>query len=372
MIVGNYIPHMVIGLIILVVIAAIRNPKGPLPWAAYFIGNALWATQTYFYHFGKAKYHAGSSSAMAAIVLIAVPLLVYSAPSFFLTISSLLILAVNPIIMLNHPMGSGLFGAHSMDESVNILALILFIAGTKRQWFLKVVVCALHAYVIYRFKPSSPVYILVAAGLAYGFLSGHWKKIVPVLIGGFGLAWMQIGSRQLFSDTGRFGPWKQFMEWWWQYADHWTGTGIGSFEVLGGMIQILGGRKDQLFIWAHNDWIQILFESGIIGLAIALTGYLYLLFLARRTPAKFCSLIGLGVCMMAQFPLHYLGSQVWAMALIAHVHRYPETEIRSIGLPNFRDYFVEVFQRYKRHRGSLGRLRAFHGAFRDASVSTLD
>jgi O-antigen ligase len=79
----------------------------------------------------------------------------------------------------------------------------------------------------------------------------------------------------------RFQFWTTYLKWWlegtwsgpeemgsWAVkANHWIGTGAGTFRHLGPEIQIKYHLTEgKWWPWAHNDWLQILFETGYIGL----------------------------------------------------------------------------------------------------------
>lgn len=97
-------------------------------------------------------------------------------------------------------------------------------------------------------------------------------------------------------NIDRLKHWEVFFQWWVDHAALLFGTGVGTFRHLGPVIQkaheielmpcILSGTYPNLietcqhWQWAHSDWLQILFENGIIGL---LSAFLFLVVCLYRT-----------------------------------------------------------------------------------------
>lgn len=83
---------------------------------------------------------------------------------------------------------------------------------------------------------------------------------------------------QLFDSALRFPAWKSFMPLWWNTANLFTGFGPGSWSVLIPNYQLVTGfginytvNPPLGYFWtfAHNEWLQTLFEFGVIGLVLA-------------------------------------------------------------------------------------------------------
>lgn len=108
--------------------------------------------------------------------------------------------------------------------------------------------------------------------------------VAPVVIAFVG--YLYIG-KAMFSDSLRFICWEWSFDWWYANASKYFGTGIGTFWGLGPWIQIkdlaeaCNGatveqckraeflfQKNNYYTFMHNDWGQLLFEGGIVGLLI--------------------------------------------------------------------------------------------------------
>lgn len=127
---------------------------------------------------------------------------------------------------------------------------------------------------------------------------------VTVALGIVG-AWL-MGAK--FGQTsGRWPVWVATMQWWWTHASHWMGTGAGSYFVLGPNVQkqVLGQLSDWL-LWMHNDWLQVLFEQGVIGLALLLTTFACALRATARSHRYWLvsSLAAYGATMCGNYPNH--------------------------------------------------------------------
>ncbi len=105
-----------------------------------------------------------------------------------------------------------------------------------------------------------------------------------------------------FGSAGRVDAWFRFMYWWRDHASWLFGTGTGTFQWIGPAIDGLEGK---LFLQMHNDWLQVLFEGGVIGFALVFMAYVYLLVKANGRPKLFASLIGYGAFALTYHPLRF-------------------------------------------------------------------
>lgn len=70
----------------------------------------------------------------------------------------------------------------------------------------------------------------------------------------------------------------------------------------------------------HNDWLQILFELGFVGLVLSMGVFLGLLWRARRHPEVFALVCGLGVMGLGYHPLRHIVTQVLVVCVIRTVY----------------------------------------------------
>jgi hypothetical protein len=74
-----------------------------------------------------------------------------------------------------------------------------------------------------------------------------------------------IDPENFFSSTGRFKSYAHLLSWIY-HGKHWMfGQGSGSFALVSNAMNHAGQLKT-LVPWAHSDYMQMLFENGIVGL----------------------------------------------------------------------------------------------------------
>jgi hypothetical protein len=151
---------------------------------------------------------------------------------------------------------------------------------------------------------------------AYLFAWGQrvWGVVAAALLVGLGF-WVQ--GWQLFQSSGRTVAWRAAMEWWWAQL-HWPfGLGLGSYEGLAPFLPMPYG---DLLYQLHNDWLQITFELGFVGLGLALALFFHLLWRARHHPYLFSGVVMMGIWMGTYHPLRYWPSQLFIACLIRTVY----------------------------------------------------
>lgn len=110
------------------------------------------------------------------------------------------------------------------------------------------------------------------------------------------------GVSEFINSHGRFTEWARFLSWWSKNANPLFGTGTGTFEWLGPMIQ---ARPKDLYLFMHNDYLQVLFEQGIMGLLLML-GVIGLCFWKTwHSPSWRALLASTCVMMGTQFPMRF-------------------------------------------------------------------
>jgi hypothetical protein len=130
-----------------------------------------------------------------------------------------------------------------------------------------------------------------STALAYwGLMMGMWFILsAPVLnfrsrvaLSAFGcmsvafVGHMALGS-ELLNSNGRFNLWQKLYFYWNHIGTYrLVGTGLGTFSLYGQGIQLQGmipGTMMDVFPWAHNEFLQIGFELGLIGLLLTILVY---------------------------------------------------------------------------------------------------
>ena len=148
---------------------------------------------------------------------------------------------------------------------------------------------------------------------------GHIVLMVAFLVAGL-LYSLFLGSAQLlarFQDVAERERYHAMSGAWTIFKDFpWTGSGIGTFGEVFYRYEP-AELHGKYFIQTHNDWLQLLAETGIFGFSLVLTGWL-LFFMGlvkqwrqRRDPfARYLALGGIGalgaavIHALAEFPFH--------------------------------------------------------------------
>jgi hypothetical protein len=141
------------------------------------------------------------------------------------------------------------------------------------QWAFSLIGLCLCGTAIILSKSSIPYGVVSVTLLAIGIHRFSFKKIsvimaaaIPLIVG----ALVDFhGLRGLLDSGYRFTAYRTFMKMWWIHDSHLWGSGFGTFLVLGKIIQNKTGFMNG-FIWnfMHSDILQILFETGFVGLIL--------------------------------------------------------------------------------------------------------
>lgn len=228
--------------------------------------------------------------------------------------------------------GNGLFHANSVDAAFTVMAIpvLWFRRGSilRRRVRLGYIrffgLLLLPLAAVLRGGGSTAPFAAVAA--IVGALIAHRKisikklvmTAIVILTIGLLIGWLLNGD-ELLDSNGRSYSWRLFMAWWLTNANWWVGTGSGTFEWLGYGIKSANEGKaavEAIFIWFHNDYLQVLFEQGIIGLTLIGGLWAQTLWKARARPWLFSSLSACSVIMLTHFPLRFFITQLFITLLV--------------------------------------------------------
>ena len=125
-----------------------------------------------------------------------------------------------------------------------------------------------------------------------------------------------------FMADPRTGMWYSFYTWWRQCADVFFGTGLGSFEWIGPLLDPGPYFRNQLaptggFFVMHNDWLQLGFDSGLSGLTLGLIGFIFVSF--KLSGRNLATWLGIGVGMMFYYPTHAWPVQILALIMVTRI-----------------------------------------------------
>jgi len=236
----------------------------------------------------------------------------------------------------------GMFAAPTYDATL-IACFALF--WCPRKWY-EALGLFVSAAAIFHVKSRTGVMVL---GILYGLTGLQWgykslanKKLFwgfVFVIGVVSLAALRLiwGDRSILHDS-RMEMWTSWMGWWNSTGEvsKLFGTGIGSFEWLGPALDPGPSQRGLGYGYylMHNDWLQILFENGYLGLVFALIGYVYVAI--KLTGKSFIVWLAVGAAMCFYYPTHSWPIQMLALILISETKldnpghsRQPSVELEA-------------------------------------------
>lgn len=150
-----------------------------------------------------------------------------------------------------------------------------------------------------------------------GFKKGL-LTVVPLAIGISGLGYLFLGDQLLFS-SGRDVIFKQAWDFYRTHASPWFGAGTGTYTVWG------INHQEGSWVWLHNEYLEVLFENGVLGLLSILLVYSYLLvFLFRKKAVEFPIACVYGFTALTEMPLRLFVTQVLGVCLLSRAFKYEE------------------------------------------------
>jgi O-antigen ligase len=211
----------------------------------------------------------------------------------------------------------------SLDASFLALMLPYLFGGTTTEHpKSKVFIISLILIAICFTKSNTGVFAVGIALSAWAISTFRFRAAPLILVSllfilGVGTFYM---GNKFGENSGRLQMWNTMMGYWMPNINHWVGAGPGAVESYGPAIQILahGSKGDiMIFPWMHNDWLQVLFEQGILGLCLVWALFVYMLKYSFKRPVLFSMVVTYGFIALTQYPTHLFIFQVIGMTLIA-------------------------------------------------------
>lgn len=116
-----------------------------------------------------------------------------------------------------------------------------------------------------------------------------------------------------------------FITHWIDGGKHFFGEGQGSFMFWGPKAQLLQEFEVQkgLWLWMHSDWMQLMIETGLVGLVVYLNLFRSVLvkFYREQDWEHFGMTLCLGVLMLGNYPLALAIFAIPIFYLLAQVQR---------------------------------------------------
>lgn len=270
---------------------------------------------------------APQSALLAILVPLFVMILKRDSIRFLIFLFELLAL-LNSILVIF--LGRGIFFAYSFDLTfiAMVYPSILFrpeiyivdkktgIINTDLASFIYEILLVTLPAIAMIVRPSSTPTIMIAMSLTAYFIltrrSLSFLLVLPVIVS----VGVLLSGVDFLSSNGRFEMWEYFFNWWNVWANQWIGTGTGSFQWIGPFMQINEQFKtDSTFHFMHNEYLQILFEQGVIGFSLFLFSIYIAIKRSVQTPWVLASIVAICVCFLTQFPLRWIIPQIWIMII---------------------------------------------------------
>jgi hypothetical protein len=148
--------------------------------------------------------------------------------------------------------------------------------------------------------------------------------------------WLESGAR--------FQAWEIAYRWWFGagWASILFGQGLGSVKFMVPHLQRLLGidGAGSMYIWLHNDYLQVLVELGAVGFLLFFWAVGFLLEKAKRHTVQWVSLIAYGILMTVQFPVRWPIMSFLGLILVGNV--LSQEEWTDASLSRGRDDFARI------------------------------
>ncbi len=215
----------------------------------------------------------------------------------------------------------GISGNASMNGC--LIALTLPIALRRRQTEPQALrgvfaICAMLA--VFSTNASIPLGVLFLTAIVPAVLTnrfGRAFKYSPLVL----LAGYAVNPTYFFNPSGRFESWAKIYQWWLDTGNIFTGLGTGMGTIIFGRQHVVDRSFAHMGVWAHNDYLQVLFDNGLIGLASALLVLGFAVHKSINRPWLCASVIGYGATAFFNFPTHVPIHAMVGGALLWVVHR---------------------------------------------------
>lgn len=150
-------------------------------------------------------------------------------------------------------------------------------------------------------RKSQPIALLFVVATLMLLRRKRFKTTASAALAFFGVGTL-ICKHALFNSDGRTELWKISYDFFRDHANVWAGMGVGTFYEIGPFLT--AAKNHGVFVTLHSDWLQQIFEQGIIGVVVAAIVFAQALFVVRKNERLFIALFCYGLFALANFPLH--------------------------------------------------------------------
>lgn len=152
---------------------------------------------------------------------------------------------------------------------------------------------------------GTAIMIVASQLFASGIVKRKWKTIV--FTGALALVVpIELTHDIMWGSDSRIQAWKSFMSYWAKTPNRVAfGTGPGSFIWHG---LAASGFKSPVFMALHSDWLQIVFETGLIGFVLAVGVTTEAFLRVRKSKKLLAALFGAVTFGLTYHPLRFFPS----------------------------------------------------------------
>lgn len=204
---------------------------------------------------------------------------------------------------VNHCGGIG--GNPSISMGLTICTVPLFIGEVRKKYL--VLLPLLVAVIL---SKSSIAMVLYISFLCLYYFKPNAKTVTGIVISVCvcaAAAYVYLGN-ELFNSSDRVMVWKFMMARWFTLWNLPFGTGLGTYHVFSINLQNYGNIAPGSY-WntMHNDWLQGIFDMGIVGIFLMMGTYLTALLRSFNSSGKdvLTSLILFGLYIIVDPGLHW-------------------------------------------------------------------
>jgi len=245
------------------------------------------------------------SAAQTAFIALLLPLAVWRSNNLWLKNLFKSVAVIESIMLLGFD--RTLFYGTTFSSAYCLLSLLFFDPRkSKLDWLL---IAPLVTCLVYAGSTTAFVALLMLP-----VLFKFYRNQFSVLIYTIALSALVYLKRDLLDSNGRLDMWSSYLDQWANHFPFFSGSGFGTWEWIGPFIY--KAHDGMRFVWPHNDYLQVLFEGGVIGFALLLAVIVEALLKIRKRPKLFALGLGFLVFMFTYYPLHWTTTQVLALYLL--------------------------------------------------------
>lgn len=205
--------------------------------------------------------------------------------------------------------GRGLMDAGNFDAAVMACVVpALFTMIDKKSYTDWLGIILLCIPIIFIKGESSKACLLIWAA-AYYFSQGRWKIWVPIVAAGIAALVLIPEASNL---SNRELLWSGAIKWLYGSDRLWSGVGLGGTSAILPLFKSMPYRAYLM----HNDYVQILFDTGVLGLLFFLAVVLKTLWGLRRIPNMFASAVAFSALMLTYHPTHFIVPAIYLLIIV--------------------------------------------------------